>query len=58
MRANVDTLLGPEMRSTGEVMGMDTGFGTAFAKPRPAPRTACPPRARYSSRSPTATSGT
>jgi carbamoyl-phosphate synthase large subunit len=28
----VDTLLGPEMRSTGEVMGMDTGFGTAFAK--------------------------
>ncbi|AXT85311.1 carbamoyl phosphate synthase large subunit [Aeromicrobium sp. A1-2] len=28
----VDTLLGPEMRSTGEVMGMDVGFGTAFAK--------------------------
>ena len=28
----VDTLLGPEMRSTGEVMGMDSGFGTAFAK--------------------------
>jgi carbamoyl-phosphate synthase large subunit len=28
----VDTLLGPEMRSTGEVMGFDSGFGTAFAK--------------------------
>jgi carbamoyl-phosphate synthase large subunit len=28
----VDTLLGPEMRSTGEVMGIDRQFGTAFAK--------------------------
>ncbi|MFZ1653713.1 MAG: carbamoyl-phosphate synthase large subunit [Candidatus Nanopelagicales bacterium] len=28
----VDTLLGPEMRSTGEVMGIDAEFGTAFAK--------------------------
>jgi carbamoyl-phosphate synthase large subunit len=28
----VDTLLGPEMRSTGEVMGIDEQFGTAFAK--------------------------
>ncbi len=28
----VDTLLGPEMRSTGEVMGLDTGFAMAFAK--------------------------
>lgn len=28
----VDTLLGPEMRSTGEVMGFDTDFPTAFAK--------------------------
>jgi carbamoyl-phosphate synthase large subunit len=28
----VDTLLGPEMRSTGEVMGLDEQFGTAFAK--------------------------
>ncbi|MEB3830370.1 carbamoyl-phosphate synthase large subunit [Phormidium sp. CCY1219] len=27
-----DTLLGPEMRSTGEVMGIDTDFGRAFAK--------------------------
>ncbi|MBW2512761.1 MAG: carbamoyl-phosphate synthase large subunit [Deltaproteobacteria bacterium] len=28
----VDTLLGPEMRSTGEVMGIDREFGKAFAK--------------------------
>jgi carbamoyl-phosphate synthase large subunit len=28
----VDSLLGPEMKSTGEVMGIDTVFGTAFAK--------------------------
>jgi carbamoyl-phosphate synthase large subunit len=28
----VDTLLGPEMRSTGEVMGRDSNFGRAFAK--------------------------
>jgi carbamoyl-phosphate synthase large subunit len=28
----VDSLLGPEMRSTGEVMGIDTDFGAAFAK--------------------------
>ncbi|MEB3353939.1 MAG: carbamoyl-phosphate synthase large subunit [Cyanobacteriota bacterium] len=27
-----DTLLGPEMRSTGEVMGIASGFGMAFAK--------------------------
>jgi carbamoyl-phosphate synthase large subunit len=29
---NVDTLLGPEMKSTGEVMGIDAEFGTAYAK--------------------------
>jgi carbamoyl-phosphate synthase large subunit len=28
----VDTILGPEMKSTGEVMGIDAGFGKAFAK--------------------------
>ncbi len=27
-----DTILGPEMRSTGEVMGIDASFGVAFAK--------------------------
>ncbi|MEO7836879.1 MAG: ATP-grasp domain-containing protein [Acidimicrobiales bacterium] len=29
---DADTMLGPEMRSTGEVMGIDTTFGLAFAK--------------------------
>ncbi|MBT3921501.1 MAG: carbamoyl-phosphate synthase large subunit [Nitrospina sp.] len=29
---DVDVLLGPEMKSTGEVMGIDTVFGRAFAK--------------------------
>ncbi len=29
---SVDSLLGPEMKSTGEVMGLDLVFGTAFAK--------------------------
>ena len=29
---NVDVILGPEMRSTGEVMGFDPSFGMAFAK--------------------------
>jgi carbamoyl-phosphate synthase large subunit len=28
----VDTVLGPEMRSTGEVMGLDADFGRAFSK--------------------------
>ena len=30
--AGTDVLLGPEMRSTGEVMGIDVDFGKAFAK--------------------------
>ncbi len=29
---NVDTILGPEMKSTGEVMGLDASFERAFAK--------------------------
>ena len=29
---NVDVLLGPEMKSTGEVMGIDENFGLSFAK--------------------------
>ncbi|HEX7629361.1 MAG TPA: carbamoyl-phosphate synthase large subunit, partial [Candidatus Methylomirabilis sp.] len=29
---NVDSVLGPEMKSTGEVMGIDADFGLAFAK--------------------------
>jgi carbamoyl-phosphate synthase large subunit len=38
----VDTLLGPEMRSTGEVMGVDTSFGLAFAKSQLAAGTRLP----------------
>jgi carbamoyl-phosphate synthase large subunit len=38
----VDTLLGPEMRSTGEVMGIDTTFGLAFAKSQMASGTRLP----------------
>jgi carbamoyl-phosphate synthase large subunit len=30
--SNIDSLLGPEMKSTGEVMGIDRDFGSAFAK--------------------------
>jgi len=30
--AGVDLILGPEMKSTGEVMGLDSDFGRAFAK--------------------------
>ena len=30
--SGVDLILGPEMKSTGEVMGLDTDFGRAFAK--------------------------
>ncbi len=32
MLAGADTLLGPEMRSTGEVMGIDKTFAKAYAK--------------------------
>jgi carbamoyl-phosphate synthase large subunit len=38
----VDTLLGPEMRSTGEVMGIDRTFGLAFAKSQIAAGTRLP----------------
>ncbi len=38
----VDTLLGPEMRSTGEVMGVDETFGLAFAKSQDAAGTKLP----------------
>jgi carbamoyl-phosphate synthase large subunit len=39
---DVDTLLGPEMRSTGEVMGVDVTFGLAFAKSQMASGTRLP----------------
>jgi carbamoyl-phosphate synthase large subunit len=39
---DVDTVLGPEMRSTGEVMGIDRSFGLAFAKSQIAARNRLP----------------
>ena len=39
-----DTLLGPEMRSTGEVMGIDAEFGRAFAKAQDGAGTKLPAR--------------
>ncbi|MDX1978413.1 MAG: carbamoyl-phosphate synthase large subunit, partial [Pseudanabaenaceae cyanobacterium bins.68] len=40
--AGTDTILGPEMRSTGEVMGIDFEFGRAFAKAQLAASTKLP----------------
>ncbi len=40
--AGVDVLLGPEMKSTGEVMGIDGDFGWAFAKSQAAAGTKLP----------------
>ena len=40
--SGVDTILGPEMRSTGEVMGIDKDFGMAFAKSQIASGTKVP----------------
>ena len=42
--AFVDTVLGPEMRSTGEVMGLSETFGTAYAKGQAAGGGALPAR--------------
>ncbi|UNS95938.1 carbamoyl-phosphate synthase large subunit [Streptomyces tubbatahanensis] len=42
----VDTVLGPEMRSTGEVMGIDSLFGTAYAKSQSAAYGALPGKGR------------
>ena len=53
----VDTLLGPEMRSTGEVMGVDITFGLAFAKSQMAAgHPAAPRRHRVPLARPTGTS--
>ncbi|RJR16514.1 MAG: carbamoyl-phosphate synthase large subunit [Nitrospiraceae bacterium] len=40
--SGVDTLLGPEMKSTGEVMGIDEDFGRAYAKSQIAAKNAMP----------------
>ncbi|MDA1099902.1 MAG: carbamoyl-phosphate synthase large subunit [Proteobacteria bacterium] len=42
----VDVLLGPEMKSTGEVMGLDTSFAAAFAKSQIAAGTELPSEGR------------
>ncbi len=42
----VDTVLGPEMKSTGEVMGIDRDFGRAFAKAQAAAGGALPESGR------------
>ena len=42
MFQEVDPVLGPEMRSTGEVLGMASGFGEAFAKAQEATQTKLP----------------
>jgi carbamoyl-phosphate synthase large subunit len=42
----VDSLLGPEMRSTGEVMGIDKHFDTAFAKSQAGANNALPTSGR------------
>jgi carbamoyl-phosphate synthase large subunit len=42
----VDTVLGPEMKSTGEVMGFDAVFGTAFAKSQAAAYGSLPTRGK------------
>ncbi|MFE1764950.1 carbamoyl-phosphate synthase large subunit [Streptomyces angustmyceticus] len=42
----VDTILGPEMRSTGEVMGIDSVFGTAYAKSQTGAYGALPTKGR------------
>ena len=45
----VDTVLGPEMKSTGEVMGVADNFGEAFAKAQMAAEQKLPTQGKYSS---------
>jgi carbamoyl-phosphate synthase large subunit len=52
----VDTVLGPEMKSTGEVMGVGDNFGEAFAKAQLAAGQKLPTRERSSSASTITTS--
>jgi len=42
----IDTVLGPEMKSTGEVMGIDAVFGTAYAKSQAAAYGSLPTKGR------------
>ncbi|GIR74931.1 MAG: hypothetical protein CM15mP77_0880 [Synechococcus sp.] len=50
-----DTVLGPEMRSTGEVMGSADSFGMAYAKAELGPAKHYPPQAQCFCRPTTAT---
>ncbi|MCE5311958.1 MAG: carbamoyl-phosphate synthase large subunit [Nitrospiraceae bacterium] len=43
----VDTILGPEMKSTGEVMGIDENFGLAYAKAQTASFNSIPTTGRF-----------
>jgi len=43
---NVDPILGPEMRSTGEVMGLGPSFGAAFARGHDAAGIKTPPKGK------------
>jgi carbamoyl-phosphate synthase large subunit len=54
--ANVDTFLGPEMKSTGEVMGVDRDYGAALYKALLASGLTIPPSGRVCCPSRTATS--
>ena len=53
--AGADSLLGPEMRSTGEVMGIASDFPTAFAKAQAAAGAKLPDQGTHFSPSPTGT---
>ena len=54
----VETILGPEMKSTGEVLGIDETFGGALPKGLSPPACACPrTRHAFSFRSPTKEGG-
>ncbi len=44
--SGVDIVLGPEMKSTGEVMGIDMTFGAAFAKSQAAANSALPKKGK------------
>ncbi|OGX08608.1 MAG: carbamoyl phosphate synthase large subunit [Omnitrophica WOR_2 bacterium GWA2_47_8] len=44
--SGVDIVLGPEMKSTGEVMGIDSSFGVAFAKAQIAANSSLPKKGK------------
>jgi len=45
--SNIDPVLGPEMKSTGEVMGIDDSWGKAFYKAQIAAGNALPTEGKY-----------